>query len=166
MSTSELPKRLLFVTRGREVSRMIWGRKMKITTFWFSTILVASHPKLLALCLSIRCRGCHCHHISSGFYFDRSEITRHQMTFYSTFRPTNNGGRHPRHMTLWHRDSWCFSSFQPERGEHLPIMLLFDDGVNEDQCQRPTQDDRQNFHRHDGWIKIKPSCISFPIFFP
>ena len=29
--------------------------------------------------------------------------------------------------------------------EHLPIMFLFDDGINEDQCQRSTQDDRQNF---------------------
>ena len=45
-------------------------------------------------------------------------------------------------------------------------MFLFDDGINEDQGQRSTQDDRQNFHRHDGWIKIKPSCISFAIFFP
>ena len=166
MSSSEWHKRLLFVTRGREVSRMIWGWRMKITTLWFSTILVASHPKLLTPCLSIQDRGCHYHHISSVFYFDRSQIKLYQMIVYSTFRLTKNGGRHPLRMSLWHRDSWCFSSFQPDREEHLPIMFVFDDGINEDQCQRSTQDNRKNFHRHDGWIKIKPSCISFAIFFP
>lgn len=49
---------------------------------------------------------------------------------------------------------------------HLPIIFLFDYGINEDQCQKPIQDNRQNFQRHNGWVEIKPSCISFAIFFP
>ena len=160
MATSELHKRLLFATRGRGISIMTWGRRMKITTLWFSTILVANHPKLLTLCLSIQYWGCHYHHISSVFHFDWSEIKLSSNDFRLLC-----GGHYPLHKSPWHRDSWC-SPLSSWTGEHLPIMFLFDDGINEHQCQRSTQDDGQNFHRHDGWIKIKPSCISFAIFFP
>lgn len=48
----------------------------------------------------------------------------------------------------------------------MPVILLLDYGVNEDQCQEPIQDNSQDFQRHNGWIKIQPSCVSLAIFFP
>ena len=116
MSTSELHKRLLFATRGRGISTMTWGRRMKITTLWFSTILVANHPKLLTLCLSIQYRGCHYHHISSVFHFDQSEIKLSSNDFrLPHFLSNKERWSLPTPQVPLASGQLVFSSFQPDR---------------------------------------------------